>query len=164
MYRSIPKVTLPAAVAGVLLALLAQPVEAAGPMRTPLPNSPGVVSGFCTFDINVTFPVNGEFITTFTDASGNPVRSLVDGHLVATLTNASAPNHSITVNVSGPGQIIYNADGSQTITFLGNSAIFVTKGFLLTSGRVVVRAASPTALGILLTAEGRQTNVCDLLS
>src|SRR5437762_7315519 len=163
MNRSIRGVALTVGLAGALLALGVQPAAAAGPERQPLPNSPGVVSGFCAFDVNTAFPVNDEFIKTFLDANGDPVRSLVEGHLVATLTNASQPQHSITVNVSGPGQIVYNADGSQTITFLGNSAVFVQQGFLLTSGRVVIRAASPTALGVLITAMGRQSDVCTLL-
>jgi hypothetical protein len=64
--------------------------------------------------------------------------------------------------------IVFNADGSETITFLGNSAFFIQRGsqvlFLLSSGRFVTVAASPTAVGTLVSAAGRETNICSLLS
>lgn len=146
------------------VAATAVPAAASGPIRQPLVNTPGQLTGLCSFPVDMTFPVNGESSITFFDSAGNPTRTLINGPLVVTLTNADDPSKTLTQNISGPGQIIYNADGSETITFLGNSAVFVQDGILLTRGRVVGLAASPTATTVILTATGLQSNVCDLLA
>ena len=159
-------------VALIAAIVVAIPAAADGPTKAPVVNTPGELDGFCSFPLFVSFPVNDETIKTFYDSAGIPVRSLVEGHLVVTISRldptTKAVLASMTENLSGPGQIVYNADGSQTITFLGNSGVFIMVGsqptLLLTSGRVVVVAASPTSLGILISAVGTQTNVCTLLS
>jgi len=162
-------------VVGLVFALIAvgvgtTPAAAQGPVRTPLINMPGELDGFCSFPIDVSFPVNDESSITFYDSAGNPVKTLVDGHLVVTFTNVSDPAKSVTLNLSGPGIIVYNPDGSQTITFVGNSGVFLLQGsqptLLITSGRVItiVPSGSLTGLGTLVSAVGRETNVCGLLA
>jgi hypothetical protein len=165
-------------VTGIVLAgLLAGGIPAAadGPTRAPLVNMPGVIpaGAFCPFAIDVSFPVNDESIITFYDSSGNPVKALVNGHLVVSLTAlfANGSTDTVTLNVSGPGIIIYNADGSQTITFLGNSNVFIqtatgTPELLDTSGRFVtiVPSGSLTGLGSLVFAAGKMANICSLFA
>ena len=164
-WRRITFVALSAAMVAALAA--ASSAFANAPVRQPLPNPPGTITGFCSFPINVTFPVNNEYTKTWSDAAGNPVRVQVEGHLVATMTNANT-GKTVTENISGPGEIDYLPDGTQTVTFLGNGAVFVLQNgnpvLELTQGRVVIAASSPTALGTVLSAVGRATNVCDLLS
>ncbi|HEX6350721.1 MAG TPA: hypothetical protein VF160_15200 [Candidatus Dormibacteraeota bacterium] len=155
----------------VAFALAATPALADGPVRQPVINMPGQLpaGSFCSFAINVSFPVNNEYSKTLYDTSGNPVRTLVNGHLVIEFQNASTGN-AVTLNLSGPGQIVYSPDGSQTITFLGNSAVFLVQGsqptLSLTSGRLVanVPVGSLTGLGTLFEAAGRSTNICDVLA
>ena len=161
---------------GLLLALAAcalgaTPALANGPVFTPTQNTPGTLDAgtFCSFAIDVTFPVNDETMKTFYDSAGNPVRSLNEGRLVVQMVNDST-GKTVQLNLSGPGQTVYNADGSQTITFLGNSALFLIQGsqpvLLLTQGRFVsnVPSGSLTGLGTLVFAAGRQANVCSVLS
>ena len=76
----------------------------------------------------------------------------------------SEPSHSLTVNISGPGQTVYNADGSQTITFLGNGAIFLADQIMLNSGRVVVIAPDALSVGYVVLAAGNQRNLFTMLA
>lgn len=155
-------------IALVAIMAVAIPAAADGPTKAPIINTPGELDGFCSFPINVTFPVNDETMKTFYDSAGNPVRTLNDGRLVVTFTNMTT-GKTVTENLSGPGQILYNVPaGSNTITFLGNSGVFIQGAsgpmLLLTSGKVVVVAATLTSLGSLVSAVGRETNICSLLS
>ena len=150
----------------------ALPAAADGPTKAPVNNTAAVLpaGSFCPFEIDLSFPVDKETIKTFNDANGNPVRALVNGRLVATFTAvfANGSTKAVTLNISGPGEIVYNPDGSQTITFEGNSALFILQNgqptFVKISGRVVtlVPAGSLTGLGIVATAAGRMANVCGL--
>jgi hypothetical protein len=147
------------------LAVVVQPVSAAGPVREKLEFPPtGSFEGICDFTVDYTIVQNNEYTLTYVDASGNPVRLLTQGRLVVTMANASNPSHSVTVNISGPGWTTYNADGSLTITFLGRSAIFLGGQIMLSSGRAVVVASDPLAVGILLLAAGNQSNLCSTLA
>ena len=167
MFSTMTSAILGTAVAVVAGLLSATQVFAAAPVKVPLVNTPFEANGFCSFPVEVAFPVNNETMLTWSDSAGNPIRSHIEGHLVATLTNGLNPSKSVTVNISGPGEIVYNSDGTETITFLGSSGVFVLQGsqpvLLLTSGRVVVVAASPTSLGTIVTEVGRQANVCGLI-
>lgn len=147
------------------LAVVLQPVLAAGPVREKLDFPPtGSFDGICDFSVGYAIVQNNEYTLTYVDASSNPVRLLTQGRLVVTFTNASNTSHSVTLNVSGPGWTTYNADGSLTITFLGRSAIFLEGQIMLSSGRAVVVASDPLAVGILLLAAGNQSNLCTTLA
>src|SRR5438876_10395152 len=75
----------------VLVLLSTSTVSASGkPERIPAPiPQPLVVSGSCSFDVDVKVVKNNEYFINFYDANGNLVRQLVGGSLVVTLTNLS---------------------------------------------------------------------------
>jgi hypothetical protein len=127
----------------------------------PIPQ-PFVVSGSCSFDVDVHVVKNNEYFKTFTDANGNVVRQLVNGSLVVTLTNLSN-GHAITVNVSGPGYTTVYADGSFIQRFEGLGAIFLPNLFILTSGRVDVKTF-PDGHSVIVRMSGSQRDVCALIS
>jgi len=159
------RVLLGMAISMLLLVLVVQPALAAGPVREKLDFPPaGSFDGICDFSVGYTIIQNNEYTLTYFDASGNPVRSLTQGRLVVAFANASNPSHSVTLNISGPGWTTYNSDGSLTITFLGRSAIFLEGQIMLSSGRVVVVASDPLAIGMLVLAAGNQSNLCATLA
>jgi len=159
------RVVLGMAISMLALVLVVGPALAAGPVREKLDFPPtGSFDGICDFSVGYTIVHNDEYILTYFDASGNPLRSLTQGRLVVTFANASNPSHSVTLNISGPGWTTYNSDGSLTITFLGRAAIFLDGQIMLSSGRVVVVASDPLAVGILLLAAGNQSNLCATLA
>ena len=148
----------------VLVLLSTSTVSASGkPERIPAPiPQPLVVSGSCSFDVDVKVVKNNEYFINFYDANGNLVRQLVGGSLVVTLTNLSN-HHSITVNISGPGYATFYADGSFIQRFEGNAAIFLPNLFILTSWRVDVKTF-PDGHSAILRMSGTQQDVCALIS
>lgn len=148
----------------VLVLLSTSNVFASGkPVRlvAPLPQ-PLVVSGSCTFDVDVKVIRNDEFTTSFFDASGNLVRQLTTGALVVSLTNLSN-GHSVTVNISGPSTATFNGDGPFVQRFEGLSALPLPHQFLLTSGRVDIEFF-PNADPVILSMSGTQTDLCAVLA
>jgi hypothetical protein len=100
-------------------------------------------AGYCSFQVDATFPVNKEYVTTTTLPDGS-IETKTTGSLTNTLTN-DATGASITLNISGPGTTIVSADGTtENIDYLGQTLFFGTNltsyGFpsnvLLTSGLV----------------------------
>ena len=125
-----------------LVALAPTAVGAAQPVREGLPASPFTLdASICGFAVDLTFPTNNEFITTFSNG-----KQIITGALSATLTNEQ--NHkSLTVNISGPGTILTDANGNTSLTLSGRSLIFFTPGqlgagtpgvLILTSGPVTI--------------------------
>ena len=114
--------------------------------------------------MNFAIVVNNEFTITFFDSSGNPVSGITQGRLVVTFSNASSPSHAVTLNISGPGKTTFNADGSQTIVFLGNSVVFFAGDMVLSSGRVVVLATDPLLPAQLISVSGNQRSLCAMLA
>ncbi len=148
----------------LLQAMAALPVLAAGPVREKLDIPPtGTFGGLCAFDVDYAIVVNTEYTITWFDSSGHPLRGLTQGRLVVTFTNASNPAHHMTLNISGPGQTTFNADGSQTLVFLGNGLVFLGSDIILSSGRLVVVAPDPLSPGVLVSASGNQRSLCTLL-
>jgi hypothetical protein len=159
------RVVLGMVISMLALVLVVEPALAAGPVREKLDfPSTGSFDGICDFSVAYTIVQNNEYTLTYIDASAKPVRSLTQGRLVVTFANASKPSHRMTLNISGPGWTTYNSDGSLTITFLGRAAIFLGGQIMLSSGRVVVVASDPLAVGILLLAAGNQSNLCATLA
>jgi len=157
---------LPAVFILLLLQMIAAiPVSAAGqPLRQKLDFPPtGTFGGICAFDVDYAIVVNTEYITTWFDSAGNPLRAQTQGRLVVTFTNASNPAHRMTLNISGPGLTTFNADGSQTIVFYGNGLAFLEDDMILSTGRLVVVAPDPLSPGQLVSASGNQRSLCELL-
>ena len=150
----------------LLLEVTAAPaVDASGPVRAKLEFPPGgTFIGVCSFDLNFAIVFNNEYTITWFDSNGNPSRGLTQGRLVVTFTNGSAPSHSVTLNISGPGITTFNADGSQTIVFLGNGVAFFNGDTILSSGRLVVLATDPLLPAQLISASGNQRSLCAMLA
>jgi hypothetical protein len=156
----------------ISMLLTAAPASAGAPVREFLPAEPFDLEGPCPFVIHVEFPVNNEYTITFTDDEGNPTRILVQGALFTTLTNTET-DESVTLNISGPGEITFLADGSTLLRASGNWTIFFFPGQLgpgspgslvLNQGRMEILTAANGFDQQILSQSGQQTDVCALLS
>jgi hypothetical protein len=157
----------------ILSLLLFRPVEnaeAGKPDREPIEGGSFVVSDACEFDVLFEELTNREFFTTFYDKDGNPTRMLITGSLKAQLTNMSN-NKSMQVNISGPGHIALNEDGTETYLSGGTWLIFLSPSdvpsfeprMFLFSGRMIIEDTG----GIITSLEvigGRMINLCKALS
>jgi len=128
-----------------LVALAPAPAGAEQPVREGLPAAPFTLdASICGFAVDLTFPTNNEFSTTFSNG-----KQIITGALFATLTNEQ--NHkSLTINISGPGKIVTDANGNTSLTLSGRSLIFFTPG--------QVGAGTP---GVLILTSGPVTIVSD---
>src|ERR1044072_1219700 len=96
-----------AAAAAVFSALvLVTPAAADGPTRTPAPISTVALSGICTFDVTLTFPINDQFMLTYTDSAGHVIKQIITGHLTVVFTNDST-GKSVASNFSGPAILTF---------------------------------------------------------
>jgi hypothetical protein len=131
-----------------LLSVGIAPVAAAPPTREPFPapcpasgaptcEGPGLVvlvTDTCGFEVDVTWPVQREQITTFYDKAGDPARMIITGHLVVTFTNPIT-GKSITANISGPAHIDL-INGTNTQEGRTGGPISFLPFFYLFSGRI----------------------------
>jgi hypothetical protein len=85
----------------VTLLMVATPALAKEPVREPFVLPDVIEDTSCGFLVVVTFPVQQEFITTFFDSAGEPVKQIITGRLVATMTNPSN-GVTVTIKISGP--------------------------------------------------------------
>lgn len=85
----------------VTVLTLATPALAKEPVREPFVLPDLIEDTSCGFLVVVTFPVQQEFITTFFDSAGEPVKQIITGRLVATLRNP-ANGVTVTIKISGP--------------------------------------------------------------
>ena len=110
---------------GVVLALLSAPAASADkPVREFLPAGDFTLTGVCPFPVGVEVITNNEFITTFSDG-----RQLVTGTLKVRATNLDS-DESLDLNISGPGVITENSDGSVTIEAHGSWLLWFFPGDL----------------------------------
>jgi hypothetical protein len=133
-------ITLAPIIVAAIAALAPGQAAADQPVREGLPAAPFTLdASICGFAVDVTFPTNKEFSTTFADG-----KQIITGSLTATLTNEEN-GRSITINISGPGSFVPNGDGTTTFTLSGRSLIYLfpnqvgqgTPGrLILTSGPV----------------------------
>ena len=79
----------------------AAPALAKEPIREPFLLPDVIEDTSCGFLVVVTFPVNQEFITTYFDGAGEPVKQIITGRLLATFRNP-ANGVTFTLNISGP--------------------------------------------------------------
>jgi hypothetical protein len=110
-------------------AILVPAAFAEKPTREPLPAASLVISGSCSFDVQVDFLVNKEFITTFTSG-----KQIITGRLVVRLTNLSDPTKSTVQQISGPG--INDLSDPSTFNLSGTSLVFFPGVLVLTHGPV----------------------------
>jgi hypothetical protein len=87
--------------AAITTLMTAAPASAAAPSREFLAAGPFDVDGPCPFVVHVEYPVNKEYLISFTDANGDLTRAIIQGDLVASYTNVEN-GRSVTLNVSGP--------------------------------------------------------------
>jgi len=142
--------------------LIAIPAGASGPTRVPAPSPPVYLANVCSFPLTLTFPVDTQYVITFSDASGNVTRQIFAGHLVVTFTN-DVTLKALTTNFSGPFIMTNHPDGSTTLVFVGPSGGPLANTLLAGAGRIVFQiAADGTVLS--QTMVGHFYDVCAALS
>jgi len=104
---------------------------AAPPSRVYSPLPPVILDDSCGYTIEVTFPTDREYVTTFLDRDGNVRRIAITGALVVTFTNPET-GKSLTANISGPSHIDI-AHGTNTGE--GNWALWPDGSLSLLAGR-----------------------------
>ena len=83
------------------------------------------------FGVGLDFGDESRSLHEFTDATGTPVRAILAGRagsVTLTRLNPDGTDTDITFTVKGKGSmwnIVYNSDGSQTITTNGNLVFFI---------------------------------------
>lgn len=96
------------------------PASAAAPERTPMEIPSPINFGAgeaCSFPIRIDVLVNNEFVTVFSDESGNPTDLLITGRLVVQVTNVET-GESVTLQISGPALATFEGDVA-TVRMLG---------------------------------------------
>jgi hypothetical protein len=96
----------------VLGCLCAAPTASATrPFRDFVPNADTVISGVCSFEVELHVIQNNEYALVFDDG-----HVIVTGLLTVRLTNLSDPTKSIVLNISGPGTFTPTADGGLVLS------------------------------------------------
>ena len=102
------------------------------------------------------------------DAAGNVDGYQATGQLIAKITNVDT-GKSVVRNLSGPGTVTFNADGSYDAVVEGDFLVFFlaqddpSHALLLLSGRTVLHGA-PDGAKTLIAQSGQVENLCDTLS
>jgi hypothetical protein len=129
------------------------------------------VSGACSFDVYVDLLANKEYNTTLVDQAGNPTAIITTGVLKVSLTNLDN-GKSIDLNISGPGKLVTNPDGSLTQTTHGPWLWFFSPGVLpdfsprmfFISGQMVAQFdASGNQTGLQIIG-GKPVDLCAALA
>src|SRR5919204_116202 len=94
--------------------LLASTAGATRPDRFFLPADDSVISGVCSFDVDLHVIQNNEYITVFSDG-----HFIVTGALMVRLTNLSDPTNSMVLNIPGPGIFTPTSDGGLVLRAVG---------------------------------------------
>jgi hypothetical protein len=101
------------------------------------------------------------------DASGNVDGYEATGQLIARITNDET-GASVVRNLSGPGTVTFNSDGSYDAVVAGDFLVFFLAGdtpsnaLLLMSGQTVLHGA-PDGAKTLVSQNGQVENLCDTL-
>jgi hypothetical protein len=140
-----------------LLAVLASTAIADPPTREFIPASDFTISGSCSFDVAVHVVANKEYGITFANGA-----TLVTGTLKVTLTNASDPTKSITLNIPGPG--LYTApDGGLRLDARGPWLVFYPGVLLYAAGNMTF-AVSASGEFSFTQQGGTSTDICAVLA
>ena len=158
--------------AAIAVLCLAAPATA-GPTRVPAPaGAVDLPDIFCGFVVHAEFPKNKEYSLVYSDAGGTVTHIRTTGALAVTLTNASN-GHWHTFNISGPGDVVFNEDGSTTLTATGHWLFFFAPGQLgagspgsltTVTGRTVLWTAANGFDQEIRSHTGTMSNVCAMLA
>jgi hypothetical protein len=102
------------------------------------------------------------------DAAGNVDGYEATGQLIAKITNVET-GASLVRNLSGPGTVTFNPDGSYDAVVAGDFLVFFlpqdepSNALLLFSGRTVLHGA-PSGAKTLVSHTGEVENLCETLS
>jgi hypothetical protein len=149
----------------LLAVLLATPAAVAHrPDRVELPPAGDFVDTRCGFPMLVDFEQpQPATVTIFHDQVGNVVRSHVSGPLRVTITNLET-GESFAHDLSGPGVLEFNADGSTTRTMTGAWGIWARMngipGRFITVGLVIEERDATGALVTRTLESGQLIDVC----
>jgi hypothetical protein len=137
------------------------------PTKEPSPLTPVSfpAGDLCTFPVTWEPVVSDGFTITFVDSEGNFRWLFGGGHLVVRITNDST-GQSIELNISGPGKITENDDG--TLTLEGGGPFLLgflpsdtpASTMLLVKGRVVLRIDPSTGQLTLVSHRGTSEDLC----
>jgi hypothetical protein len=148
-------------VLGFVWLAAAVPAAADGPIRVPVPFGPPVVVSVCmpAFEILVAATADNEVSKMFYE-NGRLAKIITTGSLQLTVTNLTS-GKTISENVSGPGFVTFNPDGSAKFVITGLS--LGQLGDLATSGRIVFDIA-PDGTVTLASPVHHSTSLCAALS
>lgn len=134
------------------------------PGKQPLPTPPDVVTDTCGAGIGqvlLHITVNREFTKIFVEKDGT-IKMTVNGASFASVTRLST-GKSVTLNISGPGYILFKPDG-QVVGQANGLFLDINPppsgGIWLYKGNVQFDPLT----GQVLNASGQVTGVCQLLS
>lgn len=159
----------------IVSAMLLIPTSASAgkPVRQPLPLPPVIeLPGVCPdLDIVADILVNREYALTWSDANGDPVRTITTGTLKVRLTN---PDNDVSIlrNISGPGTTTFHRDGSTTLRARGTWFFFFFADQLgsgsppmsiINTGTIVIDTF-PDGTQDIRSRTGQQEDVCPALS
>ena len=160
--------SLTALILAVALAALALPAAAAKPDRVPV-EIPGNFLAFeagtaCEFPVHIDILVNREYVKTWFDEGGNPVRAQTNGSLRIRVFN-DLTDESVDLNVGGPGRNLYVGDGTVVQLFLGHGLPIFEGVFYLTTGHhaFVVNEVDFSLIEVG-EAHGQTDDVCAMLA
>ena len=162
------------AILAVAVSLVAAtPASAGKPLREPFVNLPVVVPAgvaCADFDVGLGVETDNQTVTTFFDTDGNPVRQLITGRLVMSVTNL-ATGDSLLVRLGGAQHIDFNPSGTLTLVGTGNILLILFPtdvppgpSTTLHSGRVVVEIDPATGFFNVLGERGSRLDVCQVLA
>jgi hypothetical protein len=146
-------------IVGLIAALfmLAPTAGADPPTREFVPAGDFTISGSCSFDVSAHVVANNEYGITFANGA-----TLVTGAFKVTLTNATDPTKSITLNIPGPG--LYTApDGGLRLDARGPWVIFYPGVLLYAAGNMTL-AVSASGEFSFTQQGGTSTDLCAVLA
>ena len=155
-------------------ALSVAPAGATDP-RVPLPTPDPFVldggpTGYCDFDVLVTFTDVNQYIIHETTAPDGTITDKITGRARATVENLGT-HKKVSYNISGPGTIVFYTDGRFSIDAHGPNLLWTRKPLSFpgvpeisyTTGHVTLQVAS-SGLTTSYSLSGRRTDVCKVLA
>jgi hypothetical protein len=151
----------------------ASPAHARGDGWQVAPAPPAITlpTAFCGFDLQITFPVNREFVKVLKTSDGSMIL-LATGFASASFTNLET-RKTITENTSGPAKFVVSPDGSVTELEKGLNGLVLTPAdaarfglptVSVTAGARTVSVASDGSITSLSLQGHVLVDVCDALS
>jgi hypothetical protein len=151
---------------GLLVIISPASASAGAPVREFLPAPDFTFEGVCAFPVGIHTVANNEYTITFFDDQGNPTSQIIEGRLIAELTNLTT-GASVVRNISGPGVFTFSdntlqASGPWAFAFFPGDLGPGSQGTLfINTGRIVVRFGETQDL--ILSQSGTQEDLCATL-